>query len=131
MVRPQQIPSCGLELIGLNASAFIGPLQVAVDAIGYRSSPGHIAIPTHHGMCASVLECFLGIETRMNASKDDPGSAFARHAANGVAAQRICCMDSDTHDAAWMYPADIQWLQRLVAQFGIAKRGCRSAGQDK
>ena len=94
-------------------------------------SPGNVAVAFDHGVTLADFERFLRKERRMNATVDDPGSAFSRHAADGVSAQCVAGVDADSDDVAGMDALRNNLFQGLIDEDGVTRDSRCCGGEDE
>lgn len=75
----------------------------------------------------SALEGLLRVEGCVNAAVNDPGAAFARHAADLISAQCIASVYADPGDIAPVQGGGVDWLQRFVDQDGLPAFRCSAS----
>lgn len=127
-----QVPARGEEFAAADPAAVINLLpQSARQAVGNDLSPGDVAISFDDRMRLTAIEGFLGEERGVDATVDDPGSAFARDVANFIAAQGIAGMDADTDNVAGLDGVGDDLFERFVDQDWVAGGGWGRGGQNE
>jgi hypothetical protein len=67
-------------------AASVDPFWPTGQAAGDGPAPREITVAGDNGVGVTVFEGLVGIESRVNATVDDPCAALARYAANLVSA---------------------------------------------
>src|SRR5436190_23585368 len=82
----EPIPSRAEEVLGVDFSAFMDNVDLAVQAPLDRLAPGDVAVTLDDGMSPAEAERFVRIERGVNAAVDDERTAVAGNLADLVSA---------------------------------------------
>src|SRR5918995_1951092 len=126
--RRQKVPARAQEVLGVDFSAFVNLIDLAVEAALDRLAPRDIAVSLDDGMAAAEIPCLFGIERRVNAPIHDHRTAFPRNAANFVPTQGVACVDADADDVTGVDRGWVELFEGLVSDERVAifgRRGCR------
>jgi hypothetical protein len=104
----------------LDASAFVDFFRSAGEAIGDYFGPGHVAIAFDDGVGFSGGKGFFGKEGGVNAAVDDPCSAGAGHAADGVSAESVAGVDADADDVSGVDALGSDLLEGFIDEDWVA-----------
>ena len=122
----EQIPSRAKEVLGVDLSAFMDNIELAVEAPFDRLAPRDVAVTLDDGVAPAEAERFVRIERGVDAAVDDERAPVAGDLADLVSPQGVARVDPDADDVAGRDARRVELLQRLVGDARIAVLGrCR------
>jgi hypothetical protein len=106
----QQFPPRRDKSIRIHTSGLIQRLQGAVSCGGEHDRPDDITIALDHGMGSSKLVRLIGVQRRVDATKDNRRASLPGEGTDLVAAKRIAGVNPDAHDVARLHARNIERL---------------------
>ena len=124
----QQIPARLQEMLGVDFSALVHLVEIAVEAAFDGLAPREVAIALDDGVAAAEVQGFVRVQRGVDAAVDDERTAVARDPADLVSAQGIARVDADADDVARRNRGRVELLEGLVGDERVAVfrgGGCR------
>jgi hypothetical protein len=119
-VGGHEVPAGGEEFSAADAAACVDFFWRAAEAAGDGLAPGDVAISGDYDVGVAAFEGFFREERGVDATVDDPGSAFTGYAAYFIATEGVAGVDTDADDVAGLDGFGEDLLEGLVDEDGIA-----------